>query len=171
MQIIVSVNPDCAGLETSGDLSNGIDVGRVNASRQSIQSLVGHFDGIVFGLETGDTANGTEYLFLHDLHVFVHIGEDRRLDEVTNITKTLATHFDFGTVLLASIDVAILRSTNASYQISDESLPHDTVKLKLRYLWTLEGVWQVWLTNNILLDAILEPFDKSIVDIFLYINS
>jgi len=58
---------------------------------------------------------------LHDLHVLSDIGEDGRLDEVSDITLALATCLDLGTGFLSSIDVA-----------------HNAVKLKLADLRTLE---------------------------------
>ena len=63
-------------------------------------------DGVLFGLELGDRADGAEDLLLHDLHIFADVGEDSWLDEVTLVAVTLAADFDLGTLLLAGVDVA-----------------------------------------------------------------
>ena len=67
---------------------------------------VSETDGVLFGLEFGDGADGAEDLLLHDLHVFADVGEDGWLDEVTFLAMTLAANFDFGALLLAGVNVA-----------------------------------------------------------------
>ena len=67
---------------------------------------VSETDGVLFGLEFSDGADGAEDLLLHDLHVFADVGENGWLDEVALVAVTLATDFDLGTLLLAGVDVA-----------------------------------------------------------------
>lgn len=73
---------------------------------ETVRGGVSETDGILFGLEFSDGADGAEDLFLHDLHVFADIGEDGWLDEVTLVAVTLAADFDLGTLLLAGVDVS-----------------------------------------------------------------
>ena len=63
-------------------------------------------DGILFGLEFSDGADGAEDLFLHDLHVFADVGEDGWLNEVTFFAVTVTADFDLGALLLAGVNVA-----------------------------------------------------------------
>ena len=67
---------------------------------------VSETDGILFGLEFSDGADGAEDLFLHDLHVFADVGEDGWLDEVTFFAVTPSADLDFGALLLTGVDVA-----------------------------------------------------------------
>ena len=73
---------------------------------ETVGGGVSETDGILFGLEFGDGADGAEDLLLHDLHVFADVGEDGWLDEVALVAVTLAADFDLGTLLLAGVDVA-----------------------------------------------------------------
>ena len=92
---------------------------------------VSETDGVLFGLEFSDRADGAEDLLLHDLHIFADVGEDGWLDEVTLIPVTLASDFDFGALLLAFVDVAIEALINnfPDWDLRGWSLPHNTVVL------------------------------------------
>lgn len=87
----------------------------MDTSCQSICGLVGHVNGIIFGLETGDAAHGAKDFLLHDLHILVDAGEDCGLDEVANVAKSLAANLDFGAVFLASLNVAECVLVNKRY--------------------------------------------------------
>ena len=63
-------------------------------------------DGVIFGLEFGDRADGAEDLFLHDLHVFADVAENGWLDVIAFVAVTLAADFDFGAFFFAGVDVA-----------------------------------------------------------------
>ena len=78
----------------------------MHGSGQAICSAVTDFDGILLGLELGDRADGAEDLLLHDLHILADVGEDRGLDEVTFLSVTSTTDFDFGAGLLTLINVS-----------------------------------------------------------------
>ena len=78
----------------------------MDSGGETVGGGVSETDGVLFGLEFGDGADGAEDLFLHDLHVFADVGEDGGLDEVTLVAVTLAADFHFGTLLLAGVDVA-----------------------------------------------------------------
>ena len=88
-------------------------------------------DGVLFGLEFSDGADGAEDLLLHDLHVFADVGEDGWLDEVTLVAVTLAADFDLGTLLLAGVDVAgkVLVNESPGWDLRGLSLPHNTIVL------------------------------------------
>ena len=73
---------------------------------ETVSGGVSETDGVLFGLEFRNGANGAEDLFLHDLHILADVGEDGWLDEVTFFAVTLAADFDLGTLLLAGVDVA-----------------------------------------------------------------
>ena len=59
------------------------DVLRPDAGRQPVDHVVAEPQCIGFVLEADDREDGAEHLLLRDTHVVGHIGEDRRLDELT----------------------------------------------------------------------------------------
>ena len=73
---------------------------------ETVGGGVSEADGVLFGLEFSDGADGAEDLFLHDLHVFADVGEDGWLNEVTFFAVTVAADFDLGALLLAGVNVA-----------------------------------------------------------------
>ena len=52
-----------------------------------------------------------------------------------------------------------------------DHLPHDPVELELRNLWALEGVWVEWVTNDVLLNPLLELLHKFVVNSLLDIDT
>lgn len=102
---------------------------------------------IVDVLELGDSNNRTKDFFLHNLHAFLDISENGRLNEVALVTKTFAAHVASGTFLLAGFDVS-----------------HDTVKLDLRYLRALEGVRIEGIADLGLGCVFLEPFEELVIN-------
>lgn len=106
VQGVVCVDPDGTGLEGIRHVDGGIEVGRVDGSGETVGGAVTDSDGIRLVFELGDGADGAEYFFLHDLHVFADIGEDGGLDEVALLSMALATDFDLGAFLLSLLDVS-----------------------------------------------------------------
>jgi hypothetical protein len=80
---------------------------------------------------------------LHNLHAVLNVGEDGWLNKVTNRTHTAAADFNLGPLLLAVLDVC-----------------QDLIKLELRNLGTLKGIIVERITDDILLDSLLELLDK-----------
>ena len=76
---------------------------------ETIGGAVTDLDGVFFGFEFGDGANGAEDFFLHDLHVFTDIGKDGGFDKVTFIAFPFATAFDFGPFLFTGVNVSVER--------------------------------------------------------------
>lgn len=106
MQHVVLINPDGTSAEGVGDTDGGVEVGGVDSGGETVGAGVSEPNGVFFGLEFGDGADGAEDLFLHDLHVLADAGEDGGLDEVSLLTVTFTADFDLGALLLAGIDVA-----------------------------------------------------------------
>ena len=103
----------------------------MNCGGETVGAGVSKTDGVLFGLEFSDGADGAEDLFLHDLHVFTDVGEDSWLNEVTFFAVTVAADFDLGALLLASVNVANLMLVN-EFPCSvprKSSLPHNTIVL------------------------------------------
>lgn len=73
---------------------------------ETVGGAVSETDGVFFGLELSDGANGAEDFFLHDLHVFADVGEDGGLNEVTFFAVTAAAGFDLGALFFAGVNVA-----------------------------------------------------------------
>lgn len=106
MQHVVLVDPDCAGLEGTGDADGGVEVFGVHGRREAVGCHVAEADRVGFIFEFGDGAHRAEDFFLHDFHVFAHVGEDGRLDEVAFFAVAFAPDFDLGAFFFACIDIA-----------------------------------------------------------------
>ena len=78
----------------------------MHGGSKAVGGVVANADGLGLVLELGDGADRAEDLFLHDLHVFGHVGEDGGLDEVALVAVALAADLDFGAFFLAMVDVA-----------------------------------------------------------------
>jgi hypothetical protein len=150
MKHVIAVNPDSAGTEAIRNTNGRVQVGGVNGSCEAVGCVVGGLDDLVFCAELGNGADRAEDLLLHDLHVWLDIGEDGGLDEISLLSVSLTTNLNLGTRLLALLNIA-----------------HDTVILKLGDLWALEGITLEWVANLVLLCAGLESLDKLIVDAVL----
>lgn len=70
---------------------------------------VAGLDGFFLGLELRDGANWAEDFFLHNLHVFGHAAEDGGLNVEAFFAFAVAASFDFGTSLLAGVDITRAR--------------------------------------------------------------
>ena len=151
---VVAVNPYSAGTEAAGDTNGSVQVGGVDSSRKAVGSVISILDDLIFCAELGNGADRAEDLLLHDLHVGPNIGEDGGLDEVSLISVSLTTNLDLGTLLLALLNIT-----------------HDTVILKLRDLWALEGIALEWVANLVLLCAGLESLHKLVVNALLDIDT
>jgi hypothetical protein len=151
---VVAVNPYGASAEAVGNSNGSVQVRGVKSSRKTIGSVVGCLDYLVFSAELGNGANRAKDLLLHDLHVWLNVGEDGGLDEVSLLSVPLATNLDLGTGLLSLLNIT-----------------HDTVILKLRDLWALEGIAMEWVANLVLLCASLESLYKLVVDAILDIDT
>lgn len=103
---VVCVDPDGTGLEGVRNVDGGIEISGVDCGGKTVCSTVADPDGISLVLELGNGADGAEDFFLHDLHVFADVGEDRWLDEVTLFSVALAPNFDLGAFLLSLLDVS-----------------------------------------------------------------
>ena len=106
VQHVVLVHPHGSGPQGIADSDGRVQVGCVDSGGKTISCGVAETDGVIFSLEFGDRANGTEDLFLHYLHVFRDAGEDGRLDKVPLFAVALATDFDFGALFLTSINIS-----------------------------------------------------------------
>lgn len=82
MQHVILVNPHRARLQRTAHTEGGVQVLGVHSGGEAVGGGIAEADGVFFGLELGDGADGAEDFFLHDLHVFADVGEDGRLDEV-----------------------------------------------------------------------------------------
>jgi hypothetical protein len=107
MQQIIRVNPNSTRLQRIAHSNSGIQVLGMHSGGKTIGSAIANADGIFFGLEFRNGADGTEDLFLHDLHIFADVGEDGGFDEVAFVAFALAADFDFGAGFFAFFDVAV----------------------------------------------------------------
>ena len=106
MQHVILIHPNRARLERTRNHNGRIQILGVHGSGEPISGAVAQPDGVVFGLEFRDRADGAEAFFLHDLHVFGDVGEDCRLDEVAFVAVAFAAGFDLRAFFFAVFDVA-----------------------------------------------------------------
>ncbi|KAI6769769.1 hypothetical protein HG530_004398 [Fusarium avenaceum] len=91
MKHIITVNPDCTGLQTVRNADGGVEVLGVNSGSKAVSGVVSEVQNLLLVLELGNSADRAENLLLHDLHVG---------------TDTLTTGLDGGTLVLTGLDVA-----------------------------------------------------------------
>lgn len=113
VQGVVGVHPHGSGTERIRDLDGGVQVLGVDGGRETVGGGVAETDGLLLGLELGDGADRAEDLLLHNLHVLGDVGENGGLDEVALVALAVATDLDLGTGLLACLDVAVNRVSDA----------------------------------------------------------
>ena len=105
VQAIHAINPRSPRLEPMRRVNNAAQVLREHSGSKPINRVVRLLDHIVFVFELDDDTDGTEDLFLDDLHRWVDVGEDGGLDEVAFCSLTLSADLDFGPCLLSGLDV------------------------------------------------------------------
>ncbi len=106
MQHVILIDPDRTSAQRIANADSGVQVGSVDGRGETVGGRVADADGVLFGFEFGNRADGAEDFFLHDLHVFADAGEDGGLDEVALLSVTLAADFDLGAFFLAGVDVS-----------------------------------------------------------------
>lgn len=151
---VVAVDPDGTGTEGVGDPDRGVEILGVDSRGKTINGVVGHLEDLLLGVELGDSADGAEDLFLHDLHLGADVGEDGGLDEVALVTVTGTTSLDCSALALAGLNVL-----------------HDTIILELRHLGALEGLGVEWVADLVRLSALLESGDELVVDAGLHVDT
>lgn len=153
-QKVVAVNPDRSRLKSVADFNRCVQVLRVDAGRKTVERVMSLRENIIDIFELANSDNGSENFFLHNLHLFVDIGEDGGLNEITLFAVTFAAELDFSTLVLTSLDVI-----------------HDACELEFRDLWTLDGAAFEWIADNILLGSSGEFLHEFVVDIFLDVDT
>lgn len=150
----MTINPDASRLKSIANFNGSIQILSMHTSSQSIECIMSLFKDIFNILEFGDGDYGSKDLFLHDLHLFIDVGEDGGLNEVTLFTMSFTANLNFGTLFLAGFDVI-----------------HDSGELEFGDLGALDGLFVEWITDDVLLCASSEFLDELVVDIFLDVNT
>src|SRR5262249_54920766 len=75
---VVGVDPHRSGFDFFGEAVGTGNVASPDASRQSVDGLVGLPEQVVVVLESNDGSDGAEDLFLGDPHLIAYAAEDRR---------------------------------------------------------------------------------------------
>lgn len=107
MQRVVRVDPDGPRAQRIRDPDGGVEVLGVQGGRKAVGGGVAQTNRVGFVLEFRNRTHGAEDFFLHNLHVFLHIGEDGGLNEVAFFAVALSANFNLGTLLFAGIDIAV----------------------------------------------------------------
>src|SRR5579863_2384500 len=93
---VVAVNPDRAGAELGSQAMRLLDVSSPNARSQSVNRIVGLRDQLGGIAERNGCHHGSEDLLLHNLHLFVGIHQNRRLDEVAFVAVPASSDDSLG---------------------------------------------------------------------------
>ena len=153
-QKVVAVDPDRTSLESVADFNRRIQVLRMNAGGKTVERLMSLLENILNVFEFGNSNDGSENLFLHNLHLLIDAGEDCGLNEITFFAMTFAAEFDFRSLVLSRLDVI-----------------HDSCELEFRNLWTLDCLGFEWVADNVLLRACSEFLYEFVIDIFLDVDT
>jgi len=153
-QKVVAVDPDRSSLKSVADFNRRIQVLRMNAGGKTVERLMSLLENILNVFEFGNSNDGSENLFLHNLHLLIDTGEDCGLNEITFFAMTFAAEFDFSTLVLSGLDVI-----------------HDSCELEFRDLWTLDCLGFEWVTDNVLLCASSKFLHEFVIDIFLDVDT
>jgi len=102
---VVAVNPDGSGMQSIGGLKGLGDVFGEDCSSEAVHRVIGEFQQVILVVELGHDDNRAEDLLFDDPHLRFDISEDRRLNEETVASMTLATEVKGSTLLFADGDV------------------------------------------------------------------
>lgn len=112
---IVTVDPDRARAESIRHVDGSLQVISVHGRGETVCRRVPKANGVFVRLEFRDGTNGSKDLFLHDLHVFRHVGEDGRFDEVALASDSLSTNLNLGSGFLTLVYVPARRRRELAY--------------------------------------------------------
>ncbi|KAH3664621.1 hypothetical protein OGATHE_003436 [Ogataea polymorpha] len=130
VEVVVSVDPDRAGLKLVGDVGGGVERLGVDTSSKSVLGVVSQLDHLVGGLEWRDHGKWSKDLLLVCSHVWGHVGKDRWLDEESLVAQSLTSGDESTSFLVGDVDVA-----------------ENLVQLHLGSLGTLESGQIEWVTH------------------------
>lgn len=105
MQAVHTVDPRSPRLQPMRCIDRPVQILRENSSSQAVDRIVRLLDHFVFVLEFDHDADGTEDLFLDDLHAGGDVGEDGGFYEETFGSLSFAADCDRGTCVFAGLDV------------------------------------------------------------------
>ena len=105
VQHVGRVDPNGTGLEFVCGLDRPVDVLREDGSSKTVDGGVGLTEDILIILELDDDTDGTEDLFLDNLHVGTNVAENGGGDEVSLVTESLTTVVDSSAIGLSGLNV------------------------------------------------------------------
>ena len=133
-----------------GDVESPRDVLGKDSRGETVLGIVGSLENLLLGLELDQDDDGSEDFLMTDLHRFVDISKDGRLDIVTLVTESLSSEKQVGTVVFTRLDVT-----------------HDPVVLNLTDLGTLESIGLEGVANLESLGVFKELLLELVVDALL----
>src|SRR6202166_3197676 len=148
---VVAVYPHRSGAYVVGYRVSFGDVVGPNRGGQAVERFVGALNDFTDILEAKDGHDRAENFFLRDLHVVVHIGEHRGLNEKSLVADTIAARHQFGFLLLAGIDIA-----------------HHLGELFLVHLRTLLRILVEWIADRPLLGTRRATLHELVVDLVFH---
>lgn len=157
MDKVVHVDPGSTSLQLVGDTDGSLVVLGVDTGCEPVAGVVGELNDLVLVLERCDGDDGSEDLLSHDLHVWLDVREDGRLDEVSLssfLLRGFATECDSGALRLAGLDI-----------------PKNLVILHLGVLWALVDIGIEVVTDLDLLQSVDVSLDEIIVYRFVNVDS
>lgn len=155
IRVVGAVDPNHAGFDAASHPVGTLDVAREQGAAQTVRGVVGHADGLLFGLERRDHDEGAKDFLAVDSHVVLDAGEDGGFNE-----ESLAV----ADVLVGNAACRQGRALGfAGLDVSQNSLV-----LRLGDLRALESVVRKWIAHlGSGLDHLLELLHKLIEHAFL----
>ena len=105
VKLVDTVDPGGTGVQPVCDLDRALDVLSEDSGGETVHRVVRLVDDVLLVLELDHDADRAEDLLADDAHVWLAVGEDRRLDPVALGTVTVATGSERRTLILARLDV------------------------------------------------------------------
>jgi len=187
VQRVGTVDPDRSSVQFVASLQGLIDVFGEDGSGKAVQGVIRLADNIFRVLKLDDSTNRAKDLLLDDLHIRSGFRENRGLngsdvrissdvtrdakgwtyfDEVTLASKTFTTDVDFGTVLLARLDVRhdTLARLRTIIFVVEKGGGRTYIKSDFRDLWSLINALGKGVADLDRLDLLSELCKERVVD-------
>ena len=141
------------GLDLVGNVQRLVDVLGKDGRGQTKLGIVGSLERLFGRLEFDEHDDGSENLFVSDLHLFTDVSKDGRLDKESLVSEPVPPGQQVGAVVFTRFDVT-----------------HDPVVLDLTDLGSLEGIGLEGITDLEGLDVLQESLRELVVNALLNEN-
>ena len=170
MGLACHVDPHRARIQCIGCSDCLLHILREDRRGQSIVAIIRLSHNVVLVLEFKDNADRSKNLFAYNLHVRLHVSEDRGLNEVAFRAYPLAASVQCRALLLARPNVIHDTLVNNFQSRAKKYMEEIYVVLCLGYQGTLKGVQVKRVANLNVLRVAGKSLQELVVDLLMYKN-